>query len=207
MERRLNGKLDNYIINFKTEIAKRLQEIVDGLDNIKSEVINTSIDDTRTRCNDLAGFVYNYEKMRLNKDDFMKRKRVKSIVPIYDRCCAKRASGEQCTRRKKEGEVYCGTHIKGTPHSVMEEPTTEIPTTKNVKVDIWAQDIKGIIYYVDKSGNVYDTEDIMKIDKHPKRVIAKYVQDGAGNYSIPSMFGTSANVVMKSTASAAIDSS
>jgi hypothetical protein len=89
----------------------------------------------------------------------------------------------------------------------MEEPTTEIPTTKNVKVDIWAQDIKGIIYYVDKSGNVYDTEDIMKIDKHPKRVIAKYVQDGAGNYSIPSMFGTSANVVMKSTASAAIDSS
>jgi len=207
MERRLNGKLDSYIITFKTEIAKRLQEIVDGLDNIKSEVINTSIDDTRTRCNDLAGFVYNYEKMRLNKDDFMKRKRVKSIVPIYDRCCAKRASGEQCTRRKKEGEVYCGTHIKGTPHSVMEEPTTEIPTTKNVKVDIWAQDIKGIIYYVDKSGNVYDTEDIMKIDKHPKRVIAKYVQDGAGNYSIPSMFGTSANVVMKSTASAAIDSS
>jgi len=206
MERRLNGKLDSYIITFKTEIAKRLQEIVDGLDNIKSEVINTSIDDTRTRCNDLAGFVYNYEKMRLNKDDFMKRKRVKSIVPIYDRCCAKRASGEQCTRRKKEGEVYCGTHIKGTPHSVMEEPTTEIPTTKNVKVDIWAQDIKGIIYYVDKSGNVYDTEDIMKIDKHPKRVIAKYVQDGAGNYSIPSMFGTSANVVMKSTASAAIES-
>jgi len=206
MERRLNGKLDSYIITFKTEIAKRLQEIVDGLDNIKSEVINTSIDDTRTRCNDLAGFVYNYEKMRLNKDDFMKRKRVKSIVPIYDRCCAKRASGEQCTRRKKEGEVYCGTHIKGTPHSVMEEPTTEIPTTKNVKVDIWAQDIKGIIYYVDKSGIVYDTEDIMKIDKHPKRVIAKYVQDGAGNYSIPSMFGTSANVVMKSTASAAIES-
>ena len=203
MERRLNGKLDNYIINFKTEIAKRLQEIVDGLDNIKSEVIN----DTRARCNELAGFVYNYEKMRLNKDDFMKRKRVKSIVPIYDRCCAKRASGEQCTRRKKEGEVYCGTHIKGTPHSVMEEPTTEIPTTKNVKVDIWAQDIKGIIYYIDKSGNVYDTEDIMKIDKHPKRVIAKYVQDGAGIYSIPSMFGTSANVVTKSTASAAIDSS
>ena len=207
MERRLNGKLDNYIINFKTEIAKRLQEIVDGLDNIKSEVINVSIDDTRARCNELAGFVYNYEKMRLNKDDFMKRKRVKSIVPIYDRCCAKRASGEQCTRRKKEGEVYCGTHIKGTPHSLMEEPTTEIPTTKNVKVDIWAQDIKGIIYYIDKSGNVYDTEDIMKIDKHPKRVIAKYVQDGAGIYSIPSMFGTSANVVTKSTASAAIDSS
>ena len=105
MERRLNGKLDNYIISFKTEIAKRLQTIVDGLDNLNNEVSNVMVDDTRTKCNELAGFVYNYEKMRLNKEDFMKRKRVKSIVPIYDRCCAKRASGEQCTRRKKEGEV------------------------------------------------------------------------------------------------------
>jgi hypothetical protein len=195
MERRLNGKLDAYMINFKTEIAKRLQAIVDSIDNVEGGSSNIVIEDTRAKCNELAGFVYNYEKMRLNKEDFMKRKRVKSIVPIYDRCCAKRASGEQCTRRKKEGEVYCGTHIKGTPHSVMEEePANETPTTKNVKVDIWAQDIKGIIYYIDKNGNVYDTEDIMKIDKHPKRVIAKYTQDAAGNYSIPSMFASSASV-------------
>jgi hypothetical protein len=208
MERRLNGKLDSYIINFKTEIAKRLQVIVDGLDNVKTDSnnANANVDDARLKCNDLAGFVYNYEKMRLNKEDFMKRKRVKSIVPIYDRCCAKRASGEQCTRRKKEGEVYCGTHIKGTPHSVMEEPSSEAPTTKNVKVDIWAQDIKGIIYYIDKNGNVYDTEDIMKIDKHPKRVIAKYVQDGAGNYSIPSMFSSSTVASVNSTASTATES-
>ena len=71
----------------------------------------------------------------------------------------------------------------------MEEPSGEAPTTKNVKVDIWAQDIKGIIYYIDKAGNVYDTEDIMKIDKYPKRIIAKYVHDAVGGYSIPSIFG------------------
>ena len=105
----------------------------------------------------------------------MKRKLIKSVVPIYDRCCAKRANGEQCTRRKKGGDTYCGTHIKGTPHSIMDEVIGEMPTTKTVKVDIWAQDIKGIIYYVDKAGNVYDTEDIMKIDKYPKRIIAKYL--------------------------------
>ena len=29
----------------------------------------------------------------------------------------------------------------------------------------------------------------MKIDKYPKRVIAKYVQDAKGGYSIPSIFG------------------
>jgi hypothetical protein len=140
----------------------------------------------------MTGFVYNYEKLRLGKEDFMERKRVKSVVPIYERCCAKRANGEQCTRRKKDGETYCGTHIKGTPHSIVDEVECETPTAKNVKVDIWAQDIKGIIYYIDKAGNVYDTEDIMKIDKYPKRIIAKYHQDEAGKYSIPSIFGTPA---------------
>jgi hypothetical protein len=190
MERRLNKKIEDYLITLKNEIAKRLQSMVEGLDTSRSNGNSYALDETKLKCNSLAGFVYNYEKLRLVKDDFMKRKRVKSVVPMYERCSAKRANGEQCTRRKKDDEAYCGTHIKGTPHSIIDEVVCETPTTKNVKVDIWAQDIKGIIYYIDKTGNVYDTEDIMKIDKYPKRVIAKYHQDEAGKYSIPSMFGT-----------------
>jgi hypothetical protein len=191
MERRLNQRIEEYLIEFKNQIAGRIQTIVQGIDETDAAGTgNTSMmNDVKSKCNSLAAFVYNYEKIKVGKDDFMKRKRVKSVVPIYDRCCAKRASGEQCTRRKKEGEAYCGTHIKGTPHSVMEENVAEPSTPKNVKVDIWAQDIKGIIYYIDKMGNVYDTEDIMKIDKYPKRIIAKYVQDPKGGYSIPSIFG------------------
>lgn len=194
MERRLNQRIDEYLIEFKNQIAGRIQAIVQGMEDSvsgagESHITGNCISDVKAKCNTLASFVYNYEKIKVGKDDFMKRKRVKSVVPIYDRCCAKRASGEQCTRRKKEGESYCGTHIKGTPHSVMEENAVEQSAPKNVKVDIWAQDIKGIIYYIDKAGNVYDTEDIMKIDKTPKRIIAKYVQDEKGNYSIPSIFG------------------
>jgi hypothetical protein len=194
MERRLNKKIEDYLIAFKNDIAKKLQQIVTGVelsDSCTRDELTRAIDNTKLQCNSMAGFVYNYEKLRLGKDDFMKRKRVKSVVPMYERCSAKRANGEQCTRRKKDGETYCGTHIKGTPHSIMDEVECETPTTKNVKVDIWAQDIKGIIYYIDKAGNVYDTEDIMKIDKYPKRVIAKYHHDEAGKYSIPSMFGPS----------------
>jgi hypothetical protein len=192
MERRLNKKIEDYLISFKNDIAKKLQEIVNGLeihDASTRDELMKSIDNTKLQCNSMAGFVYNYEKLRLGKDDFMKRKRIKSVVPMYERCSAKRANGEQCTRRKKDDEAYCGTHIKGTPHSIIDEVACETPTTKNVKVDIWAQDIKGIIYYIDKTGNVYDTEDIMKIDKYPKRIIAKYHQDETGKYSIPSMFG------------------
>jgi hypothetical protein len=195
MERRVNKKIEDYIIGFKNEMAKKLQEVANALqvtDVSTRDELMRAIDNTKLHCNYMTSFVYNYEKLRLGKDDFMKRKRVKSVVPIYERCCAKRANGEQCTRRKKDGETYCGTHIKGTPHSIVDEVECEAPTTKNVKVDIWAQDIKGIIYYIDKTGNVYDTEDIMKIDKYPKRIIAKYHQDEAGKYSIPSIFGTSA---------------
>jgi len=192
LERRLNQRIDEYLIEISQNLTIRLGSIVQGMDDYSSGCDNyitcNNINDLKSKCNTLASFVYNYEKIKVGKDDFMKRKRVKNFVPIYDRCCAKRASGEQCTRRKKEGESYCGTHIKGTPpHSVMEE-SSEMPTTKNVKVDIWAQDIKGIIYYIDKNMNVYDTEDIMNIDKHPKRVIAKYEVDSNGLYNIPSMF-------------------
>ena len=37
-------------------------------------------------------------------------------MPYFDRCVGKKASGEQCTRRKKDNYDLCGTHIKGTPH-------------------------------------------------------------------------------------------
>lgn len=202
MERRVNKRIEDYIIGLKNDVAKKLQQIVNVLevtDASTRDELMRAVDNTKLQCNSMAGFVYNYEKLRLGKDDFMKRKRIKSVVPIYERCCAKRANGEQCTRRKKDGETYCGTHIKGTPHSIVDEVECEAPTTKNVKVDIWAQDIKGIIYYIDKTGNVYDTEDIMKIDKYPKRVIAKYHQDEAGKYSIPSIFGTPATAVTASS--------
>jgi hypothetical protein len=180
MERRLNKKAEGYVSEFKEAVREKMTQLGLTITNEGRQLLQ---------------FIYDYERLGFAKEDFMKRKRVKSVVPIYDRCCAKRASGEQCTRRKKEGESYCGTHIKGTPHSVMEENVSEPSTPKNVKVDIWAQDIKGIIYYIDKVGNVYDTEDIMKIDKYPKRVIAKYVQDGKGGYSIPSIFGGGSSAV------------
>ena len=61
-------------------------------------------------------FVFDYDQISLSKEDFTKRKRVKNVVPIQLRCCAKRANGEQCTRRKKDDNDFCGTHIKGIPY-------------------------------------------------------------------------------------------
>jgi len=166
MERRLNKKLESYIASFKDSIRDKATQM--GM--TKNEQVNQ-----------LLQHVYDYERLSFQKEDFQKRKRVKNFVPIYDRCCAKRASNEQCTRRKKEGSEYCGTHLKGTPHGIVDTQNEEKNVTQ--KVEVYAQDIQGIVYYIDKNSNVYQAEDIISNKINPK-IIAKYIKNG-DNYSIP----------------------
>lgn len=167
MERRINKKVENYITEFKDNIKLKADEL--GLAN---DVILTQ----------LVQYIYDYERLLLSKEDFMKRKRVKNAVHLSDRCCAKRANGEQCTRRRKDDTTeYCGTHLKGTPHGICD--VNEEVKSQGQKVEVWAQDIQGIIYYIDNMYNVYQVEDIMQSKVNPK-VIAKYVKIG-DIYSIP----------------------
>jgi len=166
MERRLNRKIEEYVTDFKQSVLSKAQQL--GLNNDPNLAA-------------LVKYVYDYDRLVLTKEDFMKRKRVKNAVHLADRCCAKRASCEQCTRRKKEGYEYCGTHLKGTPHGICETGDNEKPSGQ--KIEVWVQDIQGIVYYIDKNFNVYQTEDIYTYKVNPK-IIAKYVKTG-DNYSIP----------------------
>jgi hypothetical protein len=71
--------------------------------------------------------------------------------------------------------------MKGVPHGICDNEEPDKPVGQ--KVDVWAQDITGIIYYIDKVCNVYQVEDIVSNKINPK-VIAKYIKNGE-NYSIP----------------------
>ena len=166
MERRLNKKAETYITTFKDSIREKATQL--GM--TKNDQVNQ-----------LLQYIYDHDRLSFNKEDFQKRKRVKNFVPVFDRCCAKRASDEQCTRRKKDGCEFCGTHLKGTPHGVVDESNE--PKNNTQKVDVWAQDIQGIVYYIDKNMNVYQAEDIISNKINPK-IIAKYVKTGE-IYSIP----------------------
>ena len=56
----------------------------------------------------------------------------------------------------------------------------------NKKNSVWAQDIKGIMYYIDDNKNVYNTEDVMKNTPNP-RIIANYnieENNGESEYSL-----------------------
>ena len=166
MEKRINQKIIDYLAQFKDNIRDKVSQL-----NL------TKYDNS----NELIQFIYDYQRLLLTKEDFMKRKRIKNVVPLFDRCCAKRATNEQCTRRKKNGIEYCGTHMKGTPHGIIDnENETKVNTQK---IEVWAQDIQGIIYYIDKNSNVYQAEDII-INKINPKIIAKYIKNG-DTYSIP----------------------
>ena len=98
MEKRLHKKIDLYNRNFKNDICVEISK-------------NPLFESNNEELTKIINYVYEYNSFELNKDDFMKRKRVKSNIPVFERCCAKRASGQQCTRRKKDDLQYCGTHL------------------------------------------------------------------------------------------------
>jgi len=167
MEKRLNTKVEGYVTSFKNDIRNK---IISLKLNENSEV------------GALLEYIYDYDRLTLEKNDFVKRKRVKNSIPENNRCLAKRANGEQCTRRRKDVD-FCGTHSKGTPHGLID--ANEEQQHHNHSIEVYAQNIKGIVYYIDKHNNVYNTEEIMSNKQNPG-VIAKWEKHG-DIYTIPDL--------------------
>ena len=92
MEKRINQKTRTYLQQFKNDIKEYVTS---------KQCINKDITDS------LLQFVYDYQPLEFQKTDFQKRKRVKNIVPYFERCCALRANGQQCTRRRKNSDKFC----------------------------------------------------------------------------------------------------
>tara|TARA_B100000674_G_C37911872_1_gene948986 strand:+ start:912 stop:1427 length:516 start_codon:yes stop_codon:yes gene_type:complete len=169
MERRINYKIGLYIRQLK--------------EDFKSKLSNVEMEEEKMY--ELLNFIYTYKHLEIDKNDLQKRKRVKNVVPFCDRCKAKRANGEQCSRRSKDDSKFCGTHIKGIPHGQIEENGNNIEDTRR-KVTVWAEEIMGITYYIDKNNNVYSPSDIINNIDNPN-VIAKWEMEG-DKYIIPSLF-------------------
>jgi hypothetical protein len=169
MEKRLNKKIELYVTQLKDDLRDKIAQL--NIGNTLPE---------KNKVNDLIGYIYEYNRLCLTKDDFVKRKRVKNSIPNTNRCNAKRANGEQCTRRRKDGCDFCGTHYKGTPHGLIMD--TESPDDNKKTVEISAEEIAGIIYYLDKYGNVYNINDIMSNKENPE-IIGRYTKNG-NNYMI-----------------------
>jgi hypothetical protein len=162
MERKFNKKAETFVSDFKKEIC----------DKMKASGLATE------QLGALVEFIYEYPRLTFDKEDFVKRKRVKNTIPITNRCAAKRANGEQCTRKKKDDCDFCGTHYKSAPHGLMVCQEIE-----KKKTEIYTEDINGIIYYIDDNQNVYKIDEVIQNNENPA-IIAKYERGEDGQCKI-----------------------
>jgi len=165
MEGKINGIINTYLIRFKNDIMAQIDKT--DLNNMDKE--------------EFLKFIFDYNILILSSQDFQRRKRVKNVVPHHNRCLAKRANGEQCTRRKKDDMSFCGTHNKGIPHGEVTQNNNDLSVLK--KKCIWVEEIKGINYFIDDDNNIYNHTCVLNDDLNPK-IIAKYKLEN-GIYTIP----------------------
>ena len=170
IENKINNKINDYVNIFKQDICDHISTI------LKKKRLSPKEEKS------IQEFIYNYKILKITSPDFTKRQRAPNVVHLSERCSANRADGKQCTRRRKTNDsVYCGTHIKGTPHGIINSSDETEMSERIVK--IWTQDIHGIMYYIDDQNNVYQPEDIIQGHQNP-RIIAKWAMNG-DTYTIP----------------------
>ena len=149
MDKKFNKKAEKYVTDLKSEICDKIKK----MDN--------------TDINKVIEFIYEYPRLTFDKEDFVKRKRLKNSIPSENRCMAKKADNTQCTRKKKDNCDFCGTHSQSAPHGLI------CNNVDKKSIEVVTQDIKGITYYVDNMQNVYRDIDIIEGKENPK-IIAKY---------------------------------
>lgn len=175
METQINRIIEEYLVNFKQDIKSKVTTL-----HMIDDTNNTDITE---KMRDVMEYIFEYPKLVLKKDDFSVSKKKSSsiatsmIIPPEMQCCANRSDGVQCTRKRKKGSTLCGTHVKLETN----KQSTQQTTVKSMEVS--AEDINGIIYYIDKNMNVYHTEDILERIQNP-RIIGTASKFGEASYTI-----------------------
>ncbi len=185
MEKKINKKITEYISTFKNDIKEKAESIGNSTTSENLQLLQN---------------IYDYERLTITKDDISKRKRVKSNVPASVRCLALRSCSDQCSRRRSVSSYYCGTHKQGIPHGSLSSSCSEVLSSDadmsssssdmsssssssssdsipNKKVEVFANEIDAIMFYLDNIKNVYSPEDI-HMQKHNPLKIGSYNQIG-----------------------------
>ena len=101
-------------------------------------------------------------------------KKKKRMIPLEERCVAKRANGGRCTRRRKFGK-FCGTHSNSNTNNIVDDKETG--DMKDIVIS--NVEIQGITYLADQQQYLYMPNDILKSSPHP-RIIGRYAIDEFG---------------------------
>tara|TARA_B100001093_G_scaffold442236_1_gene443825 strand:+ start:1462 stop:1962 length:501 start_codon:yes stop_codon:yes gene_type:complete len=98
-----------------------------------------------------------------------KKKRKKNrVLDKNELCMAKKADGHQCTRRRKDGNEYCGKHLNNLKFGRIDDDDKYNDTNKYIKTT--REKIDGIDYLVDSNNTVYS------FDKNNPTIIGQKIQ-------------------------------
>lgn len=156
----------------REKLAIAVNIIIEGFKSDIIRVVNSSASQ-----NELIHYINEYTPPTIDESTIMKKKRIKNPIPLHEKCIAKRANGEQCSRRKKTGGSFCGTHNKACPHGTVALDNIECNDHPNgivkKQIEVWLEDINGIMYWINDTGTVYHPDDIKNNIENP-RIIAYY---------------------------------
>jgi len=169
----INKSIETYVVQFKHELQQKINEL--------EIVTSQSSDSDRTKIRELMEYIYEYPKLSLTKKETNTKDQSSTSFQQDLFCIAKRSDGIQCTRKKKKNCDYCGTHAK-----LENTNSTKLSIPQTKKMDVSAEEINGIIYYIDTYDNVYHTEDILEGKENP-RIIAKAMKNMDNSYLIPEL--------------------
>lgn len=172
IEATINKRTEEYLLAFKQEVKNKAT----CLDFMSAD---------RGKLASLLEYIYEYPRLVFTEDELHKPKRSKQVnIAMGCRCIAIRTTGDQCTRKRRLNSSYCGTH-----HKTHKEPEVNMEIEENIAVpdtftiEVFTEDVQGIVYYIDLAGNVYNTEDVLMKKKDP-RIVARAVRGiGPGNIS------------------------
>lgn len=169
VETKINYKVQSYISQMKLDI--------------QCKIIQLHFTQESEKMNQLMEFILGYDRLELSSDDF--------VLP---------ATKKTRISKKKEGLtnlVYqCQVHdvkdnvkdkddandivVATDGHEEQEEEEIE---KEDVVMELIAQDIAGITFFIDSFGNVYNTEQVLNKLSDPQ-IVARYHVDAEGKYHI-----------------------
>ena len=111
-------------------------------------------------------------KIQMNQEN-TKIKRKRKIIPKDQCCLGRKQFGEQCTRRKKMGSEFCGSHMKSLPYGRIDDKKEFLCKVKGKRgrkkkktlledndeyIQTWIDSDLGDKYLIDKYNTVYSND-------------------------------------------------
>jgi hypothetical protein len=169
MEYYLQSKLKSYCEEYSEKVMKELEKVKRRIEEEQTgEELIKVLREVKEKCMSM-----NIPEVK--REDLVRKRRTRHIVPESELCMAKCLGGERCSRRKQKESIYCGTHSKWQPSGVLSEivNSEEVKNNEGIEktgkkntrtVNIYPVNENGIIkLYSDiKLKELKDANEVMK---------------------------------------------